>query len=201
MFRPLSALYLRAPNLWLGRLARLWLHKAHTFATSAFPCSTGKERGVSPRLGCARTHITHGRCVTTRHAHTHIQRVNARRTHMHTKCQHPACSHTYMVSTPCMPLTYVMQDTGDVSAPGVLPLPAVLDELYPRIQHCCCEDTWQARLAGAAAIRVLSVKLPHAYLRRHRCGVWGVARLRRGVALGGAGANGCAYLQKHRCRV
>ncbi len=47
-----------------------------------------------------------------------------------------------------------------------LGLPTVLDELYPRILHCCYEDSWQARLAGAASIKLMMSQLPAAYLRQ-----------------------------------
>lgn len=43
-------------------------------------------------------------------------------------------------------------------------LPPVLDELLHRVLHCCCEDTWQARVAGAAALRLLLRTLPGAYI-------------------------------------
>ncbi len=46
-----------------------------------------------------------------------------------------------------------------------LGFPAVLDELLPRIVHCCWQDTWAARLGGAAGVRLLTFKLPASYLR------------------------------------
>lgn len=42
--------------------------------------------------------------------------------------------------------------------------PPVLDNLMPRILHCCWEDSWQARLGGAAGLRLLVFKLPADYL-------------------------------------
>ena len=92
---------------------------------------------------------------------------------------------------------------------GAEGLPAVIDELLPRVLHCCCEDTWQvcvgggaaytsrvcqsgafastsalvphclstwlpthvhtlqARLAGAAAVKLLIHRLPDHYLRKN----------------------------------
>lgn len=41
----------------------------------------------------------------------------------------------------------------------------MLDELLPRIVHCCWQDTWAARLGGAAGVRLLTFKLPASYLR------------------------------------
>lgn len=52
-------------------------------------------------------------------------------------------------------------------------LPPVLDELYPMLLHCCHEDVWQARLAGAAAIKLLVSQLPPSYLRH-----WALPTLR-----------------------
>ncbi|GAX77356.1 hypothetical protein CEUSTIGMA_g4802.t1 [Chlamydomonas eustigma] len=46
-------------------------------------------------------------------------------------------------------------------------LPAVIEGLLPRMLHCCCEDTWQARLAGAAAVKLLIHRLPDHFLRRN----------------------------------
>ncbi len=46
-----------------------------------------------------------------------------------------------------------------------LGFPAVLDELLPRITHCCWQDSWAARLGGAAGVRLLAFKLPASYLR------------------------------------
>ncbi len=43
-------------------------------------------------------------------------------------------------------------------------LPAVLDDLLPRALHCCHGNTWQRRLAGAAALRLLAARLPAAYV-------------------------------------
>ena len=32
---------------------------------------------------------------------------------------------------------------------GAEGLPAVIDELLPRVLHCCCEDTWQVCVGGS----------------------------------------------------
>ncbi|GFR40173.1 hypothetical protein Agub_g730, partial [Astrephomene gubernaculifera] len=48
-------------------------------------------------------------------------------------------------------------------------LPAIIDDVMQRVLHCCHEDCWQGRLAGAAALRLLVGRLPAAYL----CG-WAV---------------------------
>ena len=55
---------------------------------------------------------------------------------------------------------------GDDKRPSAkqLGLHPVLDELLPRILHCCWEDTWSARLGGVAAVKLLVRKLPAKYL-------------------------------------
>lgn len=40
----------------------------------------------------------------------------------------------------------------------------VLDELLPRLRHCCWEDTWHARLGGVLGIGLLVEHLPSDYL-------------------------------------
>ncbi len=67
-------------------------------------------------------------------------------------------------------------------------LPAVMDDLMTRVLNCCHEDTWQGRLAGAAAVRLLVPRLPPAYWA-----VWAVATV-RGLA------NVMRWLPEH-CRV
>lgn len=52
-------------------------------------------------------------------------------------------------------------------------LPAVMDDLMTRVLNCCHEDTWQGRLAGAAAVGLLVPRLPPAYWA-----VWAVATVR-----------------------
>ncbi|KAL6756896.1 hypothetical protein V8C86DRAFT_2435829, partial [Haematococcus lacustris] len=53
------------------------------------------------------------------------------------------------------------------SAAVALGLPPVLDELYSRLLHCCYEDSWQARLAGAASITLTAshAQVPLAFLQ------------------------------------
>jgi hypothetical protein len=54
------------------------------------------------------------------------------------------------------------------AAAATLGLPPVLDELYLRILHCCCDDSWHSRLAGAAAVKLLvhHPLLPPEYLQQ-----------------------------------
>ncbi len=47
---------------------------------------------------------------------------------------------------------------------AALGLPQLLDDLIPRVLHCCWEDTWGSRLGGVAAVRLLWRKLPAEYL-------------------------------------
>jgi len=54
------------------------------------------------------------------------------------------------------------RDAARVAAP--LGLPHLLDDLMPRVLHCCWEDGWGARLGGVAAVRLLWRKLPAEYL-------------------------------------
>ena len=46
-------------------------------------------------------------------------------------------------------------------------VPPVIWSLLPKVLHCCFEDSWQARLAGATAIRLLTHKLPDHFLRKN----------------------------------
>ncbi len=40
----------------------------------------------------------------------------------------------------------------DVNGANVVPYPLVLDELMPRLLHCCYADSWQLRMGGVAAL-------------------------------------------------
>ena len=45
--------------------------------------------------------------------------------------------------------------------------PAVMDELMPRLIHCCYADKWPQRIGGVAAVSMVVQKLPMAWLQSH----------------------------------
>ena len=45
--------------------------------------------------------------------------------------------------------------------------PAVIDELLPRLIHCCYADKWPQRIGGVAAVALVVQKLPIAWLQSH----------------------------------
>jgi transformation/transcription domain-associated protein len=40
----------------------------------------------------------------------------------------------------------------------------VLDQLMPRVLHCCYGDTWPVRMGGVSALRLLLPRLPLDYM-------------------------------------
>ena len=45
--------------------------------------------------------------------------------------------------------------------------PAVIDELMPRLIHCCYADKWPQRVGGVAAVSMVVQKLPMPWLQSH----------------------------------
>lgn len=45
--------------------------------------------------------------------------------------------------------------------------PAVIDELMPRLIHCCYADKWPQRVGGVAAVSMVVQKLPMPWLQTH----------------------------------
>ncbi|KAL0020642.1 hypothetical protein WJX79_010395 [Trebouxia sp. C0005] len=45
--------------------------------------------------------------------------------------------------------------------------PAVIDELVPRLIHCCYADKWPQRIGGVAAVSMVMQKLPITWLQSH----------------------------------